>query len=60
MERKDIRRLAAWADLDERTVERALVVGLDGMRSKKDREALQQAAKDLGIKLPKPGKGNAS
>lgn len=56
MERKDIRLLAAYAELDERTVERALVLGLDQMRAKRDREALIAAAKALGIKLPKVGK----
>ena len=50
-DRKTIRLLAAYADLDPRTVERAFRDGVDKMRAKDDREKLRKAAKKLGVTL---------
>jgi len=50
-DRKTIRLLAAHAELDPRTVTRAIENGVDTMRAKEDREKLRKAAKKLGVKL---------
>jgi len=45
-------KLAAEAQLDARTVERAARDGVSKLRAAVDRERLTAAAKRLGVKLP--------
>jgi DNA invertase Pin-like site-specific DNA recombinase len=47
-----VKLLAAYAELDPRTIRRASRDGIDKMRAAKDRERLRKAAKKLGVKLP--------
>ena len=49
--RFDILRLAAEAQLDPRTVKRAIERGVGGMQAEHDRERLRTAATKLGFKL---------
>jgi hypothetical protein len=50
---QSIARLAAEAQLDPRTVRRAMENGIDSLRSGFDRERLQAAAKKLRIEIKK-------
>jgi len=49
---KTIKLLAAHAELDPRTVRRAVEEGVDAIRAAADRERLREAAKILKVKLP--------
>jgi hypothetical protein len=51
IDKKTIRILAAHAEIDPRTVERALREGVESVRSHANRERLIAAAKEMGIKL---------
>lgn len=48
---KTIKLLAAHSELDPRTVRRATREGIEAMRAGRDRDALRDAAKKLGVKL---------
>lgn len=52
LDEKTIRLLAAHAELDPRTVKRALEDGIDSLRIARDRDRLRAAAKKLEITLP--------
>jgi len=54
IDRADILRLAAEAQLDVRTVKRAVDRGVDSLRAAVDRERLRQAAEKLGLQLDPP------
>jgi hypothetical protein len=49
---KTIKLLAAHAELDPRTVRRAMEHGVDAIRAAADRDRLREAAKQLKVKLP--------
>lgn len=49
--RGDVLRLAAEAQLDPRTVKRAVARGIEKMKAAVDRERLRVAATKLGIKV---------
>lgn len=53
-----VRRLALEAQLDVRTVQRAMKNGIDKMRAAVDRERLKKAAKKLGVELKSPSTTN--
>jgi hypothetical protein len=50
-DRADVLRLAAEAQIDPRTVKRAIEHGVDVLRASVDRDRIRVAAKKLGIKL---------
>ena len=49
--RTDILRLAAEAELDPRTVKRAVDRGVDTLRAEVDRSRIRAAAEKLGLEL---------
>jgi hypothetical protein len=49
--RTDILRLAAEAELDPRTVKRAVDRGIDTLRAEVDRTRIRAAAEKLGLQL---------
>lgn len=49
--RGDILRLAAEAQIDPRTVKRAIDHGIDALKAAVDRERIRLAAKKLGLVL---------
>jgi hypothetical protein len=49
--RSDILRLAAEAELDPRTVKRAVDRGVDTLRAEVDRDRIRAAAEKLGLAL---------
>lgn len=49
--RTDILRLAAEAELDPRTVKRAVDRGVDTLRAEVDRTRIRAAAEKLGLQL---------
>lgn len=51
LERVDILRLAAEAQLDPRTVKRAIENGIESLKAEVDRNRLREAAKQLGLKI---------
>lgn len=52
LDEKTIKLLAAHAELDPRTVRRAMREGVDALRAERDRDQLREAAKTLKVKLP--------
>lgn len=52
LERADILRLAAQAELDVRTVKRAMANGIGSLRAEVDKERLRVAAKSLKFSIP--------
>jgi coenzyme F420-reducing hydrogenase delta subunit len=51
MDRVDILRLAAEAEIDPRTVKKAVENGIDSLRAEVDRVRLRDAAKRLGLSV---------
>jgi hypothetical protein len=51
IDKTDILRLAAEAQIDPRTVKRALDNGIDSLRAEVDRQRLRDAAKRLGLSV---------
>ena len=50
-DRTQVMRLAAEAQLDPRTIERAMANGIDSLRARVDRERIRWAADKLGIEI---------
>jgi hypothetical protein len=50
-DRSDILRLAAEAQIDPRTVKKALENGVNSLRAEVDRQRLREAAKRLGMSV---------
>jgi hypothetical protein len=50
-DKADVLRLAAEAQIDPRTVKRAIRDGIDTLRAEVDRERLRDAAKKLGLSV---------
>lgn len=56
-QRVQVKAISAHADVDPRTVERALREGVDVIRTRSVREAIVRAAIELGVDLPSPSHG---